>query len=71
MNLAGEYMDVVLALTIKWVDKRLMWHKYQWGAQINLPVLEVQVDSDEIWTPRSNLISFNDDHCHQPKMSPT
>ena len=55
MNLAGEYMDVVLALTIKWVDKRLMWHKYQWGAQINLPVLEVQVDSDEIWTPRLNF----------------
>ena len=49
-------MDVVLALTIKWEDKRLRWNKYEWVTLLNIPVTTIQVSSDEIWTPRANLI---------------
>ena len=55
VNLAGEYMDLVLALTIKWEDKRLRWNKYEWGNLLSLPVNTIQVSSDEIWTPRTDF----------------
>ena len=31
VNLAGEFMDVVLALTLEWQDPRLTWDPYSWG----------------------------------------
>ena len=55
VNLAGEYMDLVLALTIKWEDKRLRWNKYEWGTLLSLPVNTIQVSSDEIWTPGTDF----------------
>ena len=48
-------MDVVLALTIKWEDKRLRWNKYEWGRLLSIPVNTIQVSSDEIWTPRTDF----------------
>ena len=52
-------MDIVLALTIEWKDKRLAWNQYAWGYLLNLPVKTVTVLSDEIWTPRSRLSIAN------------
>ena len=52
-------MDIVLALTIEWKDKRLAWNQYAWGYLLNLPVKTVTVLSDEIWTPRSRLCIEN------------
>ena len=59
VNLAGEYLDVVLALTIEWVDGRLIWKPYQWG---DIQVKTLQVDSDDIWTPNIDLANRNHDY---------
>ena len=52
VNLADEYMDVVLALTLEWFDGRLKWDQYSWS---KTPVKTLQVDSTDIWTPHIDL----------------
>ena len=59
VNLAGEYLDVVLALTMEWDDGRLKWPQYEWS---DIPVRTLQVDSDDIWTPNIDLANRNHDH---------
>ena len=59
MNLAGEYMDAVVALTLEWIDGRLMWdcsHE---------PIFKtIKVDSETIWTP--NIDFANRIHDYSP-----
>ena len=50
VNLAGEYMDVVLALSLEWIDPRLTWEFDQ-----NIPIREIRVDSRDLWTPKIDL----------------
>ena len=52
MNLAGEFMDVVLALTLEWQDPRLTWDPYVWG---NTRISELTVKPEEIWTPSIDI----------------
>ena len=52
VNLAGEYMDLVLALSIEWKDTRLMWNETDFG---EFPIKEIQVDTQDIWTPHIDL----------------
>ena len=59
VNLAGEYMDVVLALTLEWHDGRLKWNQYDWS---NTPIRTLQVDSSDIWTPNIDLANRNHDY---------
>ena len=47
VNLAGEYMDLVLALTLEWEDSRLQWNGTEWRS--------IQVASAKIWTPNIDL----------------
>ena len=59
VNLAGEYMDLVLALTLEWTDARLKWNEREWS---NTPVRSIQVDSDYIWTPNIDLANRMHDY---------
>ena len=52
VNLAGEYMDLVLALSLEWNDTRLMWNENDFG---DLPVKAIQVATEDIWTPNIDL----------------
>ena len=52
MNLAGEYMDLVLALNVEWTDTRLKWNQTDFG---DFPIKEIQVDTQDIWTPHIDL----------------
>ena len=55
VNLAGEYMDVVLALTIEWYDKRLVWGLYDYTKEYAIPIKTIEVSSNHIWTPRNAI----------------
>ena len=48
VNLAGEYMDIVIALSLEWIDPRLKWDKDQFG---DVPIKDIRVKSKDIWTP--------------------
>ena len=50
VNLAGEYMDVVLALSLEWYDSRLRWTPSK-----KTPIREIRVKSEDIWTPKIDL----------------
>jgi len=50
VNLAGEYMDVVLALSLEWYDSRLKW---KLSNEMNMR--ERPVKSEDIWTPKIGL----------------
>lgn len=58
VNLAGEFMDIVLALTLEWYDWRLEWDEYEWGETV---IKTLQVDSSDIWTPNIDLANRNHD----------
>ena len=47
VNLAGEYMDIVIALSLEWIDPRLKWD----SNQFDVPIREIRVNSKDIWTP--------------------
>ena len=46
-------MDVVLALTIEWYDKRLVWGLYDYTKEYAIPIKTIEVSSNHIWTPRN------------------
>ena len=48
-------MDVVLALTIEWYDKRLVWGLYDYTQEYAIPIKTIEVSSDQIWTPRIDI----------------
>ena len=48
-------MDVVLALTIEWYDKRLVWGLYDHTQEYAIPIKTIEVSSDQIWTPRIDI----------------
>ena len=45
-------MDVVIALSLEWIDPRLTWYLNYTNSK---PVREIRVDSSEIWTPNIDL----------------
>ena len=47
VNLAGEYMDIVIALSLEWIDPRLKWDS------VDVPTFlkDIRVNSKDIWTP--------------------
>ena len=47
VNLAGEYMDIVIALSLEWIDPRLKWD----SNQFDVPIRDIRVKSKDIWTP--------------------
>ena len=47
VNLAGEYMDIVIALSLEWIDPRLTWNPNQF----DVPIKDIRVKSTDIWTP--------------------
>jgi len=51
LNLAGEYMDVVIAMTLEWKDYRLQWNQFV----LNAPVKVIDVHSEDIWTPHIDI----------------
>ena len=51
VNLAGEYMDIVIALSLEWIDPRLKWDYNQF----DVPIRDIRVDSKDIWTPNIEL----------------
>ena len=62
MNLAGEYMDAVVALTLEWIDGRLTWEPVDVANGHLLKTIEV--DSETIWTP--NVDFANRIHDYSP-----
>ena len=51
VNLAGEYMDIVIALSLEWIDPRLEWD----FDQFDVPIRDIRVNSKDIWTPNIDL----------------
>ena len=43
-------MDLVLALSLEWYDTRLSWPQIE-----EMAVKEIQVKSEDIWTPKIDL----------------
>ena len=43
-------MDLVLALSLEWYDTRL-----QWKPSEEMPIREIRVKSEDIWTPKIDL----------------
>ena len=52
VNLAGEYMDLVIALSMEWNDGRLKWDPYRFDDK---PIRELRVENNKIWTPKIDL----------------
>ena len=50
-------MDVVLALTIEWYDKRLVWGLYDYTKEYAIPIKTIEVSSNHIWTPRNAIFN--------------
>ena len=44
-------MDIVVALSLEWIDPRLKWD----FGQFDVPIREIRVDSKDIWTPNIDL----------------
>ena len=47
-------MDVVIALSLEWIDPRLSWSLTVEDTYVN-PVRQIRIDSSEIWTPNIDL----------------
>ena len=43
-------MDLVLALSLEWYDTRL-----QWKPSEEMPIREIRVKNEDIWTPKIDL----------------
>ena len=43
-------MDLVLALSLEWYDSRLKWNLTE-----EMPIKEIRVKSEDIWTPKIDL----------------
>ena len=52
VNLAGEFMDCVLAVTMNWVDERLKWAQYGWGSH---QISNIRINPNKIWTPHIDV----------------
>ena len=52
VNLAGEYMDLVIALSMEWNDERLKWNPNRFNDN---PIRELRVENNKIWTPKIDL----------------
>ena len=52
MNLAGEFMDCVLAVTMNWMDERLKWAQYGWGSH---QISSIRINPHKIWTPHIDV----------------
>ena len=52
VNLAGEYMDLVIALSMEWNDGRLKWDPDRFNDK---PIRELRVENNKIWTPKIDL----------------
>ena len=44
-------MDIVIALSLEWIDPRLKW-EISW---FSIPIKEIRVDSNDLWTPNVDL----------------
>ena len=45
-------MDIVIALSLEWIDPRLQWHFFSdWFGDVK----EIRVNSKDIWTPNIDL----------------
>ena len=40
-------MDIVIALSLEWIDPRLKWDYNQF----DVPIRDIRVNSKDIWTP--------------------
>ena len=40
-------MDIVIALSLEWIDSRLQWN----AREFDTPIREIRVNSKDIWTP--------------------
>ena len=45
-------MDLVLALSLEWYDSRLKWNLTE-----EMPIKEIRVKSEDIWTPKIDLVN--------------
>ena len=52
VNLAGEFMDCVLAVTMNWMDERLKWAQYGWGSH---QISSIRINPNKIWTPHIDV----------------
>ena len=44
-------MDIVIALSLEWIDPRLKWN----FDQFDIPIRDIRVNSKDIWTPNIDL----------------
>ena len=44
-------MDIVIALSLEWIDPRLKWEIRRYDT----PIKEIRVDSNDLWTPNVDL----------------
>ena len=52
INLNGEFMDVTIALSMKWNDARLQWDPYSYDN-----VKKIRARKSDVWIPDLNVIN--------------